>query len=375
MRYWIYFAPCQTSKRIDVQHSTSIQEIIDLIQKEFDIRISNENEENIAIILNYNGADLKPTWLIGDLNIPPGTILHCFYRDLKPADLYVHCGFNKQVLELFDDTITTDMTIAKLRTKIANKLGIPLSTFWLEMYHCEERLFDQMKLYQYDLKPSSHVFLRILYGYDKFIRSCLKGFTQFLAHDELTRDYEHQIALHIAAFHGMLSRSSYDLSKIFIDSLGYLQLANSALRRGARSDRPVGEHPSRQWFSEETVREIPEMLICPIHVAIERGHMKIVDLCVRHSIMCTQLLHPLTGLLPYRVALSMCISSTTKSEKQKYGEIYLYLQDKQFNLKIPLNANSSSVLNLLKMNGTTSFHRKPAHLICFSLPRYCKIIT
>ncbi|CAF4686041.1 unnamed protein product, partial [Rotaria sp. Silwood1] len=154
-----------------------------------------------------------------------------------------------------------------------------------------------------------------------------------------------------------------------------MELGNYALQLGARSDCPVGEHPSRQWSSETTVKDMLEVLKCPIHIAIERGHMKMVDLFVRQSLLCTQVIHPISGFLPYRLALSLCILSKTKEEKQRYSHIYLYLYDKQFNLKIPFNVNGGNGSSLsTSSTNVNTLHRSPAHLFFFSLPRYCKII-
>ena len=74
-----------------------------------------------------------------------------------------------------------------------------------------------------------------------------------------------------------------------------MELASSAMQHGARSDHPVGEHPSRQWSSEVAFTVLPEMLKCPIHIAIERGHIKMVDLFVRQSVLCAQTRDPVTG--------------------------------------------------------------------------------
>jgi hypothetical protein len=154
-----------------------------------------------------------------------------------------------------------------------------------------------------------------------------------------------------------------------------MELAHSALQLGARSDCPAGEHPSRQWSSETTVQNMLEMLKCPIHIAVERGHMKMVDLFVRRSLLCTQVAHPISGFLPYRMALSLSMSSKTKAEKERYSEIYFYLHDKQFNLKIPLNATGGTFSSLLTSSMiVNSLYRPSANLVFFSLPRYCKII-
>ncbi len=154
-----------------------------------------------------------------------------------------------------------------------------------------------------------------------------------------------------------------------------MELGRFALQLGARSDCPVGEHPSRQWSSETTTQDMPEMLKCPIHIAIERGHMKMVDLFVRQSILCTQVMHPISGFLPYRLALSLSMLAKTKVEQQCYSQIYLYLYDKQFNLKILLHTNISyhSSVSTSSIN-VNSLHLSSTHHAFFSLPRYCKII-
>lgn len=155
-----------------------------------------------------------------------------------------------------------------------------------------------------------------------------------------------------------------------------MELANSVLQHGARSDRPVGEHPSRQWSLETLANILPDVLKCPIHVAIERGHVKIVDLFVRNSILCTQIPDPHSGHLPYKLALSCSLLAKTKEEKQCHREIYFYLHDKQYGLKIPLNANGEHVSNLLTSTTmtTNSVCRSSAHHVNVSLPFYCKIM-
>jgi hypothetical protein len=154
-----------------------------------------------------------------------------------------------------------------------------------------------------------------------------------------------------------------------------MELANSVMQHGARSDHCVDEHPSRQWTAETSTKILPEMLKCPIHVAIERGHVKMVDLFVRQSLLCTQIRDPITGYLPYRLALCCFLSAKSKEEKQRYNEIYFYLHDKHFNLKVPLNANGDYVSNLLTSTVTaTAVHRSSAHHVFVSLSLYCKII-
>lgn len=154
-----------------------------------------------------------------------------------------------------------------------------------------------------------------------------------------------------------------------------MELASSVMQHGARSDRPVGEHPSRQWSSESIANILPDVLKCPIHIAIERGHVKMVDLFVRQSVLCTQILDPTTGHLPYKYALSCLLSNHTKEEKQRLREIYFYLHDKQYSLKIPLNANGEYVTNLLTSSTLMNkANRTSTHYVYISLPFYCRLM-
>lgn len=154
-----------------------------------------------------------------------------------------------------------------------------------------------------------------------------------------------------------------------------MELANSVMQHGARSDRPVGEHPSRQWSFEAASTILPDSLQCPIHIAIERGHVKMVDLFVRNSALCTQIRDPITGYQPYRLALLCLMKAKTKEEKQCFNEIYFYLHDKQFHLKIPLNANGDYVTSLLaSTTANNAMHRTNTHYVNVSLPFYCRII-
>lgn len=156
-----------------------------------------------------------------------------------------------------------------------------------------------------------------------------------------------------------------------------MDLARLVIEQGARSDRSAGEHPSRQWAIGISVEALPEMRKCPIHVAVERGHIKMVDLFVRRSVLCTQIRDPVQNLLPFELADIYASSAKTKEEKQRFKEIHYFLKDKQFNLRIPLNSTGEYVAKLL--SSSTSPTSKPIFVISaffghVSLSLYCKII-
>lgn len=203
MRYFIYYPPTKSLKRVDVESGTSVEKIIDMVRQQFGIRRNIDKNAKMSIVLNYNGSDLKSTWSLTDLGIPPGAILHCLSRGRRTIDLQVHCEFNNQTLDFFfDDTLNVETSIGELRKKISDRLGLPLSTFCLEKNDKKERLYDNMKLYQYEINSSDHVHLKVWRGYENFLNLCIKGFPKSYARDDLTRHYQLQIALYVAAFYG-----------------------------------------------------------------------------------------------------------------------------------------------------------------------------
>ena len=204
MRYFIYYPPTKLTRSIDVGDNMYVEEILRLVEKEFGLQVHSHGITETSVILNYNGFDLKPKWSIADLNIPSGSIIRCIYKEKKAADLYIHCEYNKQILKLFDAAIKFDSPISLIRKKISDRLGIPLSTFCLETYHRRVRLYDQMGLTNYDIKIHDHLVLKVWKGYEKFISSCIRGYAEHFSHDDLTRYYQMQIALYIAAYHGRI---------------------------------------------------------------------------------------------------------------------------------------------------------------------------
>lgn len=206
MRYFIYYPPRRAIRLIDVGENVLVEDVLTLIKKEFNLDTKYNGTAETSIVLNYNGSDLKPKWSLVDLSIPSGSIIRCLYREEQAADLYVYCSYNKQIFKLYDSSITIETTIGDVRKKISNKLGLPLSLFCLENYHNKKRLYDEMKLINYDIKIHDHLYLKVWQGYEKFIDACVKGFTEQYAYDDLTRHYQAQIALYIAAFYGKARR-------------------------------------------------------------------------------------------------------------------------------------------------------------------------
>ena len=207
MRYFIYYPRTKSVKRVDIEDDTRVQDVIGMVKRKFGLRTDVDEQGRTTIVLNYNGCDLKPTWSLTDLGIPAGAIIRCLYRAKKKPNVYVHCEFNNnQILEIFDNTITINSTIGDIRKKISDRIGIPLSTFYLESQdNGRQRLYDRMKLFQCNLKLEDHVYVKVWPGYEEFLNACMKGFPKKYSRDDLVRHYQLQIALYIAAFYGRIN--------------------------------------------------------------------------------------------------------------------------------------------------------------------------
>lgn len=103
--------------------------------------------------------------------------------------------------------------------------------------------------------------------------------------------------------------------------------------------------------------------------------MKVLRLFVKNSIQCTQTPEPLTGYLPYRLALHYGFLAETKEKKQSFYQVYFYLYDKQFNLRIPLNSTPDHVAQLLTTGvANRSIRRTLSQFVTISVPQYCRIM-
>ena len=202
MRYFIYYPPTKSIRLIDVTEKILVDDVVDLVKKEFNLNIQDSRPSETVLVLTYNGAELKGKWSLLDLGIPSGAIIRCVFRDIEEPQLYVHCNFNKQILKLFDSSIEMETTVAVVRKKISDRLGLPLSCFCLQRFEDQQRLYDEQRLMDHQVRIHGHVQLKVWRGYEKLISSFIKGFSETYAHDDLTRYYQIQIALYIAAFYG-----------------------------------------------------------------------------------------------------------------------------------------------------------------------------
>ena len=157
-------------------------------------------------------------------------------------------------------------------------------------------------------------------GMESFLNSCIRGYhkhvIKLMSSDEIIRQYQAKVALYLAAHYG-----HYDL-------------ANSMMNLGARPDRPVGEHPSRQWCAELSSMK-PEYLKCPIHEAVRSGQLKIVTLFSKDLWVLQE--KDGFGVLPWRLALRNDHKDPVKNANQK--DVARFLLANQFSARVKLFSN------------------------------------
>jgi hypothetical protein len=174
--------------------------------------------------------------------------------------------------------------------------------------------------------------------------------------DEIIRQYQSKVALFIAAHYGQ-----YDL-------------AYSMMNLGARPDRPVGEHPSRQWCTSNNSSKL-EYLRCPIHESVQSGQLKILTLFSKDSIWVLEEKDGF-GIPPWRLALRNSHKDPVKNMNQK--DVARFLLGKQFGAKVKISSNVNVSINfyyhlkrwvenarlrVLALHGfsKTSYKKRPFH--------------
>ncbi|CAF3466203.1 unnamed protein product [Rotaria socialis] len=320
MHFLVYFAP--TGERTIYHNEENVeklkvQDLIDWISERFHFETSNGEIDNRRLSLLYENTEIQPTWFVQDINIRFGATVRCVVIEVlleitktklayRIPEYRLFLPIRNETFDVFDSTLhPIETTILQLRVVASRKSGLPLSAFRL-INDRNNELFDHIRLSQYDIDFRATLDIQTWTGWSDFFTYAMKGYTKavlkLLSSDELVRQYMLQVALYIAAHYGNVD------------------LARALLQAGARADRPVGHHPSRQWCSSESPH--PEYFRCPVHEAITSQQVGIVLLfgCREASIF---LKPDGYGVKPWRLALRQEVS-----EKQR--EIALFILSKQF---------------------------------------------
>ena len=244
-----------------------------------------EVQEKKILTLNYAGSELQGAWTFSDLAITPSTTIKAILKEEVKPSLYVHCGYNDEVLSLLDKIHFSTMTIGEFRAMVSRKIGFPISVFRLldrdgrEMYDCHT-------LDEYAVKLGTTIRLETWDGWNEFLNLAIMGFTSEVIasvfNDDVVSRFQLKVALHMAAH------------------FGHVDLAMSLLRMGIRADEQIGEHPLRQWC-KGAIMHI-ENKKSPIHEAAECGQLGVLRAFVNHNI-ASALAKDGNGLTPLNITL------------------------------------------------------------------------
>ncbi|CAF2702244.1 unnamed protein product [Rotaria sp. Silwood2] len=309
MYFLILFEP--TGERVICQNektskTLTVKDLLEWITDRFHFETGSGEIGNRRLSLLYENTELQSHWFLEDINIRFGSTVKCVIIEDRIPDYRLYLPIRNETFDIFDSNLhPIETTILQLRIVASNRSGLPLSAFRL-VNDKRNELFDHVRLSQYDIDYRATFTIQTWVGWSDFFTYAIKGYTKavlkLLSSDELVRQYMLQVALHIAAHYGNVD------------------LARALLQLGARADRPVGHHPSRQWCSSDYLH--PEYFRCPIHEAIMCQQVGIVLLCGSRDVGIFQKADGY-GIKPWRLALRQ-----ESSPKQR--EIGLFILSKQF---------------------------------------------
>ncbi|XP_064613337.1 protein ANKUB1-like [Liolophura sinensis] len=300
---------------LELPEGVPVSEIKERIWKLLNIPEESGNQDKKVIVLTYGGSDLEDSWIFSDLGIRPGvTVKVSLQEEVKPV-LFIFCVFDRRTINMYHNMQVGHMTVAELKTFAAKKTGIPVGVFRLVTRDGRE-MFDAFTLEKYSVDVGHTVHMETWDGWNDFLKLSVMGYTSnVMAHlfsDEAVARYQMKVALFIAAH------------------FGHVDLAVTLLRNGIRPNDPVGDHPARQWCSEDS--HIDSMKT-PVHEATENGHLGVIRAFVNHDIRCV-LVKDGRGLTPISVAL-----------RNKFKNIVQFLVTKQWT-KFPVGKNQSIPLTI-----------------------------
>ncbi|XP_071944354.1 protein ANKUB1-like [Antedon mediterranea] len=283
---------------LDVATTDNVGKVKAKVQDVFEIDTRSSGEKKF-IVLTYHGSELQDDWEFGDIGIMAGATLRCSLKEEVTPKLYVNTSYNDETVEIADHIKFHTDTVGDLRSIIAFKTGLPVTTFRLITIGGKE-MFDPIKLDNYGIELASRVTLETWDGWNEFLKASMIGHTAQVIHhmsqEETIARFQSRVALFIAAHYG------------------HMDLATAMLRNGVRSDEPVGDHPSREWCPSSHV----DTYRTPVHEAVITGQISILRIFVYHNICCVTCKDG-NGLTPLNVAL-----------RRQKREVALYLLTKQW---------------------------------------------
>ncbi|XP_067452868.1 protein ANKUB1-like [Thunnus thynnus] len=261
MRVFICFEGSWES--FDVHPDQTVGAMKQMIKDNFLVQLSNDKQVRHYLELSYGGAALQDNWALCDVGITSGSAIRCLIKSEQKPVLRVFNAVTGETLSIMGSvTILRYMSVARLKTVVSVRSGLPVSTFRLSTPAGVE-LYDCNQLKDYAIEVGTILRLDTWDGWVEYLQGCLLGHRltvqSHLSEKRPVRRFQLRVALYIAAF------------------LGHLELSSWLLERGAHAEEPVGVHPYRQWCHQTAHRDTGK---CPIHVASESSQLLILKLFV-----------------------------------------------------------------------------------------------
>ena len=273
---------------LDVGKGETVREVKDLLRKKFNLDTvkNHEGTSDVSLQLTYAGSNLEDEWIFSDIAIQTGSTLRCTLQQKVKPYLHVYCVYSTETITFTKPFDVYETKVADLRTMISDTTGIHVSVFRLMTLNGIE-MYDCHSLKDYNIDIGDTVRMETWNGWGEFLKAAIKGqLTPTMKHvvnmndDPLVAKYQLRVALFIAAH------------------FNFPQLAAQLLKSGARCDEPVGQHPVREWCTNDTH---PENAKTPVHEAAQCGSLTCLRQFLHHNYACI-LVKDAHGLSPCNLA-------------------------------------------------------------------------
>lgn len=262
--FWVYEnqrIPCDIPGHVTVLQAKKI------VSSKLGFRLAFR-EENKVLVLRFAGSELEDSWILGDLNIVPGSTLKLALRARVQPSLFVFCRYNRETFSIDNINWIGEMMVSELRQRVSEHTGLPVSVSRLLSPDGRE-MYDMYRLSSYGIAKGMKIFMETWDGWNEFLMSSIAGSAKAVIAstdaNEIVARFQWRVALYIAAH------------------FGHVDLASYIMKLGVKSHEPVGEHPARQWCNQ--IANVNSQK-APVHEAAQQGQYVLLRLFVSQDICC-----------------------------------------------------------------------------------------
>ena len=302
------FVMCRSDRiQLDVGEGELVSEVKEKVRTAFRLDPDQgptgvDAKDKQILCLTYAGAILEDYWFITDLGIPSGSTLKVKLKEETNPSFFLHCSYNDRIHPVYHQINFHVADGNTLRGIASRSTGLPVGVF--RLFNKENvEIFDCHVLDNYSLDIGDTIRLQTWEGWDGLLNTAFTGSStdvaDKLSKNELLANFQMKVVLYIAAH------------------FGYVDLASYLLKKGARADEAVGDHPTRLWCSK-TARHV-DSLKAPVHEASEFGQLAVLRLFIISDV-CSVYARDGNNLTPLTISL-----------RKKQRDCAAFLLTKQWN--------------------------------------------